>query len=137
MERWDVPECFRGQLLRLLDAACRLEERVKASRGGGCLGQENVLAIEREHVLRPMRMRQRGTPRNRQRVEDSRGMFCIGLECHEEGSDKASLHPLHDAQMKFLEEKKKIFNYLSNKGKRGNSYYLNVSLLIVEDATEG
>jgi len=42
-----VPECFRRQLLRLLDAARRLEERVKASRGGRCLGEENILAIER------------------------------------------------------------------------------------------
>jgi len=84
-----------------------------------------------------MRMRQRGAPRNRQRVKDPCGMFCIGLKCHEEGSGKASLHPLHDTQMEFLEEKRKYFSYLSNKGKRGYSYYLNVSLLIVEDATEG
>ena len=49
-------ERLGGQLLRLTQRAGRFEQRVEAAAGGGRLGQEDVQAVEADHVGDPVRV---------------------------------------------------------------------------------
>ena len=68
------------QVLRLAQRPGRLQQRVEAAAGRGGLGQEDVQAVEVDHVLDPVRVDDRLALRDRQRVEHPGGPVAV-LAC--------------------------------------------------------
>ena len=62
-------ECARRHLLRLLDAACRLQQAVEAAGGGAAFGEKQRGTVEFAHVANPIGFENRFSPRDWQRVE--------------------------------------------------------------------
>ena len=79
-----TPNVFGGQLLRVAQRAGRLEQRVQSAAGRRRLGQEDVQAVEADHVLDPVRVDDRLALRDRQRVEHAGRSVAVLLERGEE-----------------------------------------------------
>ena len=100
-ERPPGTERLGGQLLRLAQRAGRLEQRVEAAAGGRGLGQEDVQAVEAEHVADPVGAEDGLALRDRQRVEHAGRAVAVVPQRLEERRVVPVGHPGEDAQVQF------------------------------------
>ena len=98
-ERPPGPKGPRGEALRVAKRAVGLEQRVEAPCRRRSLGKEDVAAVERLHVLDPVRLRDRLAARDGHRVKDARRLAAVLAQGVEERRVEAVLDALENAQV--------------------------------------
>ena len=92
-------EGARGEFLRRLDVAGRLQQAVEPAGGRRRFGQEDVGAVELAHVADPVRMEHRLSAGDRQRVEGADGPLAVVEQVREIRRAIAVADAVHDAEM--------------------------------------
>ena len=92
-------ERLGGQLLRLPQRAGGFEQRVEPAARGRGLGQEDVQAVEADHVTDPVRADDRVALRDGQRVEHARRAVAVMTQGLEERRAVSLPHARQDAQV--------------------------------------
>ena len=87
------------QLLRLPQRAGGLEQRVQAAAGRRRFGQEDLQAVEVDHVPDPVRVEDRLAVRDRQRVEHPGGPVAVAAQRAEERRAVPFGHPVQEAEV--------------------------------------
>ena len=116
-------EGARGQLLRLLDRAGRLQQRVEPARGRRGLGQEDVHPVELAHVLDPVGFGDRLAAADRHGVEHAGRLAAVLLERGEERRLVAGVDAAQDVQVQ-LEEVLLLVEHPQAVGRRAPGHLL-------------
>ena len=93
------PERLRRQLLRLPQRPGGLEQRIKPAAGRRGLGQEDLQAVEVDHVPDPVRVDDRLAVRDRQRVKYPGGPVAVVTQRAEERCAIPGRHAVQDGQV--------------------------------------
>ena len=92
-------ERLRGQILGLAQRTGRLQQRVEPAAGGRRLGQEDVEAVEVDHVLDPVRAHHGLALADGQRVERPGRPVCVRTQRVEERGPVAVRDAVQDGQV--------------------------------------